>query len=133
MKKIFFVLFAFALLLSVMPPPLLAAPDDPGTSIVLQSDLAPAAMAQETGGVELEQGDPVLNVDPESAGIKDFFAENWLVLSGGLLVFIELIVRLTPTKKDDSIVNWLNTLLGVFVPNFKKGGGTFVATTKVKE
>ena len=48
----------------------------------------------------------------------------------GLLGFIDLVARLTPTEKDNSIVNFLLTLFNAIIPNFKKGGGSFKLLSK---
>jgi hypothetical protein len=50
---------------------------------------------------------------------------NWLELLLGLLAFIEIVVRLTPTKRDDSIIDWIHKLLSAIIPNKIKGGGLF--------
>lgn len=53
----------------------------------------------------------------------NFILENWAVLLLGLLSFLEVITRLTPTEKDNTILAKLQGLLNVFLPNLKKGGG----------
>lgn len=52
--------------------------------------------------------------------MKDFILENWQVLLFGLLGFAEVVVRLTPTKKDDGVIEWIYKLLSVIIPNRKK-------------
>lgn len=54
----------------------------------------------------------------------DFIKENWVALLFGLLAFVEVIVRLTPTTKDDTVLEWIKKILDVFIPNRAKGGGT---------
>jgi len=54
-----------------------------------------------------------------------FFAENWGKLLLGLLSFYDLVARLTPSKKDNSIVSFLTNLFNAIIPNLKKGGGSF--------
>jgi len=54
----------------------------------------------------------------------EFLKENWLVLLFGLLAFAEVIARLTPTTKDDTIIQWIKSILDVIIPNRAKGGGT---------
>lgn len=57
----------------------------------------------------------------------DWLTENWLEVVGilsALLVMLETIVRLTPTKKDDAWFNWLRKIIDVILPNRKSGGGT---------
>ena len=55
----------------------------------------------------------------------NFFFENWGKLLLGLLSFYDLVARLTPSEKDNSVVSFLTKLLNVVIPNFKKGGGIF--------
>lgn len=54
-----------------------------------------------------------------------FLKENWVALLFGLLGFIEVIVRITPTEKDNTVLEYIKKLLSVFIPNRKKYGGTF--------
>ena len=54
----------------------------------------------------------------------EFLKENWVVLLFGLLGFAEVITRLTPTTKDDTIIQWIKSILDVLIPNRAKGGGT---------
>ena len=54
-----------------------------------------------------------------------FLADNWGRLVIGLLGFFDLVARLTPTTRDNSIVNFLTAVINAIIPNFKKGDGTF--------
>lgn len=56
---------------------------------------------------------------------NSFLRENWGALMLGLLGFYDLVARLTPSNKDNSIVSFLTKVLNVVIPNFKKGGGIF--------
>lgn len=60
-----------------------------------------------------------------SAEGDGFIARNWGSLLLGLLGFYDLVARLTPSTRDNSIVSFLTKLLNVVIPNFKKGGGIF--------
>ena len=60
---------------------------------------------------------------PVSTG--NFFTNNWGALLMGLLGFADLVARLTPSVKDNSILNFLSTILNAIIPNLKKGGGSF--------
>lgn len=53
-----------------------------------------------------------------------FISEHWGTLVLGLLGFYDLVARLTPTTKDNTIATFLGKLLNVIIPNLKKGGGT---------
>jgi len=61
----------------------------------------------------------------ESAPVAtgNFFSNNWGALLMGLLGFADLITRLTPSVKDNSILNFLSTIINAIIPNLKKGGG----------
>ena len=52
---------------------------------------------------------------------------NWAQI-GGILVtalpILDIVVRLTPTKKDDTILGFIEKLLDTYIPNNKTGGGT---------
>ncbi len=87
---------------------------------------APAALAQEEGGVQAEPEQT--NVGQESA--SNFLSDNWGALLMGVLGFVDLVARLTPSEKDNSIVNFLMTLFNAIIPNFKKGGGSFKLLSK---
>jgi hypothetical protein len=125
MKKILALLFAFALLVVFQPPTLQASPDNSsGTSYVLhQQDIAPAAVAQEEGGVVVDPGTASPTI--ESKGIGGFFLDNWATLLLSLFAFLKIIVNLTPTESDNKIFGLLDNLINFLVPNYKKGGGTF--------
>lgn len=50
----------------------------------------------------------------------DFIKDNWIQLFWGLIAFVELIVRLTPSEKDNSILNKIKRVLDILIPNSKK-------------
>ncbi|HAH23779.1 MAG TPA: hypothetical protein DCL77_08480 [Prolixibacteraceae bacterium] len=75
-----------------------------------------------------EQGDVQIAFEQTTIGNEvsgNFFADNWGHLLIGLLGFFDVVARLTPTTKDNSIVNFLTTVINAIIPNFKKGGGLF--------
>lgn len=126
MKKIFALLFAFALLVVFSPPPVQAAPDhDQGQTIVLSSEqTAPAVTVQEEGGGALfgEPNPEELTATPTPI---DFLKENWGELLIALFAFAKVIVNLTPTESDNKVFVFLDNLISWIIPNLKKGGGTF--------
>lgn len=124
---IFGMILTIGLMLS-MPPAFeaQASPPDQTCFVIDYQCVAPAVLAQETGGVVVDPATPA--VVPVTPG--NFFLENWVALLFGLMGFIELIVRLTPSEKDNSIFNWIFTLLNALLPNLKKGGGTFKVSSK---
>lgn len=97
------------------------------TSITADNpEIAPAASTKEEGGAQVTPEQT--NVEQEKA--KNFLTDNWGALLLGLLGFLDLVVRLTPTEKDNSIVNFLLTVFNAIIPNFRKGGGSFKLLSK---
>jgi len=93
--------------LSLVPPAELLTSSLPETSI----------SASVSSSIEATLGD----TEPVATG--NFFTNNWGALLMGLLGFADLVARLTPSVKDNSILNFLNTILNAIIPNLKKGGG----------
>lgn len=50
----------------------------------------------------------------------DFIKDNWMPLLWGLIALIEIIVRLTPSERDNSIFNIVKRILDLLIPNSKK-------------
>jgi ABC-type enterochelin transport system substrate-binding protein len=75
---------------------------------------ATATVTQEMGVVQLET---------EKQSVGGFLAQNWGILSLSLLSFLEVVTRLTPTEKDNTVLTFLSNILNAIIPNFKKGGG----------
>jgi len=114
-------------LLIVMPPDTVQASTPNQNSFMADiGNVAPAPMAQEEGGVQATPEQT--NIGQETT--SNFFSDNWGALILGLLGFIDLVARLTPTEKDNSIVNFLLSLFNAIIPNFKKGGGSFRLLSK---
>jgi hypothetical protein len=101
-------------------------PSDQTSFVVDNQSTAPAALAQEEGGVQAPSEQT--NVGQETSG--NFFSDNWGALVMVILGFVDLVARLTPSEKDNSIVNFLMTLFNAIIPNFKKGGGSFKLLSK---
>ena len=91
------------------------------TASLMSTGTPPSTKASLAGDVQIafEQ----TTVDNKVSG--NFFLKNWGVLVVSLLGFFDVVVRLTPTTKDNSIVNLLATIINAIIPNFKKGGGSF--------
>ena len=104
------------------------------TSITADNpEIAPEASAQEKGGVAstgTEESAPAVGEPIEPAEGGNFLTDNWGALLLGLLGFFDLVARLTPTEKDNSIVNFLLTIFNAIIPNFRKGGGSFKLLSK---
>ena len=52
--------------------------------------------------------------------IFNFIKEHWGALISGLFGFIWVIIRLTPTEKDDQILKFIEKLLQFFIPDRRK-------------
>jgi hypothetical protein len=55
--------------------------------------------------------------------IGEFLRLYWGKLLLSILGVVELIVRLTPTDKDNSIFNLLYSIINAIIPNLRAGGG----------
>ena len=109
-------------------------PDQTSVSVD-NPNIEPAVSVQEEGGVAstssaTEESIPAVGESIEPAEEGNFFSDNWVALLLGLLGFFDLVARLTPTEKDNSIVNFLMTLFNAIIPNFRKGGGSFKLLSK---
>lgn len=60
----------------------------------------------------------------------EFIKEHLWALIFGLLGFIEVIVRLTPTQVDNSIFNKIKALLDILIPNRSRLDPNKPETTK---
>ena len=91
------------------------------TASLMSTGIPPSTKASLAGGVQIAfEQTTIDNKVPDN-----FFLKNWGVLVVSLLGFFDVVVRLTPTTKDNSIVNLLATIINAIIPNFKKGGGSF--------
>ena len=55
--------------------------------------------------------------------MSDFISNNWLELLIAVMALIKVITNLTPTKADNRVFEWLDKVINIFVPNYKKKGG----------
>lgn len=83
-------------------------PDD----IQLYASLEGAQLDSDPGTIE------------EESGIMDFIKGNWGILIVALMGFLKVVVNLTPTDKDNKVFGWLDSIFNLFIPNYRKGGGT---------
>lgn len=102
-----------ALLISLSSPALAAHTTAPSV------ESAVAGCVEIKGPVSVETTVAAPTEEPSG----NFFVRNWEALFLGLLGFYDVIARLTPSTKDNSIVNLLTRLYNAIIPNFKKGGG----------
>ena len=89
------------------------------------AQLVSASCPETTISASLSSSIEAKVVDLEPAAKGNFFLNNWGALLMGLLGFADLVTRLTPTVKDNSILNFLSSVLNAIIPNLKKGGGSF--------
>ena len=57
----------------------------------------------------------------------NFLIENYVdlvAILAGLIAVAEIVVNLTPSEKDNSVLLKIKNLISAIVPNFKSGGGT---------
>lgn len=59
----------------------------------------------------------------EKRTLWEIIKENWWALILGLIGFIEVIVTITPTEKDNTWLKWLKNIVQGIIPNKKSGGG----------
>ncbi|MBL7779934.1 MAG: hypothetical protein JNM22_01870 [Saprospiraceae bacterium] len=102
-----------------------------GQRAQVETSVVPVQYAQVAQVAEIAQADtadiPDTNEpvpDQEGANVWGFIKANWVGLLFALGTFLEAIVRLTPTQRDDSILNFLKNILDSFIPNRRTGGGT---------
>jgi len=92
---------------------------DPSAELISAGLPSTTISASVSSSIEATVDDAV----PVATG--NFFTNNWGALLMGLLGFADLVARLTPSVKDNSILNFLSTILNAIIPNLKKGGGQF--------
>ena len=92
---------------------------DPSAELISASLPETTISASVSSSIEATVGDDA----PIATG--NFFTNNWGALLMGLLGFADLVARLTPSVKDNSILNFLSSVLNAIIPNLKKGGGQF--------
>ena len=69
------------------------------------------------------EGPPAEDPVEISKGFFDVILENWSAVLFALMGFIKVIVNLTPSKKDNDVFGWIDTIFNAVVPNYKSGGG----------
>lgn len=117
MRKYISSMILILTLLLVMVVESKAAPAGANDQSVVKVENRQTAIATVTNETGLMQ------IETDKQPIGGFLAKNWGILSLSLLSFLEVITRLTPTEKDNTVLNFLSTILNAIIPNFKKGGG----------
>lgn len=99
-----------------------AAPVSPKAQApVAYSQTGDAPTIDESG--PLDQPNEETPAPEDSGGLWGFIKNNLSELTLGLLAFLEIIVRLTPTNTDNSILNFIKSVLDWILPNRAKAGG----------
>ncbi len=65
-------------------------------------------------------GDLIKPVEINTTSWADILKSNWAELLIGLLAFLKILVRLTPTIKDDAVFGKIDSLISWIVPNLQK-------------
>lgn len=75
--------------------------------------------------------DTVIDVETDSTpapekpkGLWAWLKANWAVLIPAFVAFLETVFRLTPTNTDNSVLNFIKSILDWLIPNRRIGGGT---------
>ena len=89
------------------------------------ADFTSSSLPETTISASLNSSIEATVSDNEPVAKSNFFFNNWGALLMGLLGFADLVTRLTPSVKDNSILNFLSSVINAIIPNLKKGGGTF--------
>ena len=55
----------------------------------------------------------------------ELLQDNLTPLILAIMALLEVVVRLTPTKKDNTVLEVVQRIISIFIPNRKKGGGKF--------
>lgn len=80
-----------------------------------------ALLAQDTSDiVVVDETGTISEDDQDKVTVWDFVTEHLAELILGLLALIELIVRWTPTEKDDSWFEWLRKIIDAIFPSARK-------------
>jgi hypothetical protein len=83
------------------------------------NDASTASMADDPGTV-VNDSLPPSDTSTGSATVLNILKTNWAELLFGLLAFIKILVRLTPTLKDDTVFGKIDSLISWLVPNLQK-------------
>lgn len=75
---------------------------------------------------QISQGEEPANDGEQSSsgGVWAFLWANIATILWALIALIEVVVRLTPSEKDNSILSYITQVLSKIVPNRRVGGGT---------
>ena len=78
------------------------------------------AFAQDMEEPEIDAGQTGQEITESTFSLWEFIKSNGAELLFALLAFLKVVVRLTPTIKDDAIFGKLDSLIAWIVPNYGK-------------
>lgn len=85
----------------------------------------PGKSADDSANVTADEPVPPDIEDPSFFNnLWKYLRENAISSIGYILLFMEVMVRLTPTEKDNAWLSWLKKIFDTLIPNRKTGGGT---------
>jgi len=98
------------------------------TSLKFQADEIPIAYSQADSPPTINVEDPETPapVEENSGGFWGLVKTHWGAILSAFLIFIESIIRITPSNKDNSIFSFIKFILDKIIPNARSGGGTHV-------
>lgn len=81
---------------------------------------ASTALVADVPGTVVNDSLPASDASTSSTTVLNILKTNWAELLFGLLAFIKILVRLTPTLKDDTVFGKIDSLISWLVPNLQK-------------
>lgn len=108
-----------ALILALVLMVSVASCSDSTASTSSTNDATVTQKVQISGPVAVESS----TIDTSDGSVGDFLEEHWGKLLLGLLGFYDMVARLTPTSKDNSIVTFLTTVFNALISQFEKRRG----------
>jgi hypothetical protein len=63
---------------------------------------------------------PDLPEEPQNTNLWGLLSGYWAELLLSIMALIKIIVRITPTIKDDKVFGWLDKLIEYIIPNFER-------------
>jgi hypothetical protein len=98
----------------------LATPATPAGTITEQVAIPQPAYAMQLAP---EDGPDEPDESPEKLTVWEFVKRYWEEIVFALILFIEVIVNLTPTTVDDAGFRWLRRIFNAIIPNRSKTSG----------
>lgn len=95
----------------------LVTSDPGGAALVAQAEVVPVPELVLTDGT-LVVSDPLPLPEPAPFNIWKWLLANGTELIGGLMIFLKVVVRLTPWVKDDMIFGYVDKFIGWLFPNY---------------